>query len=320
MPIATGLPDTFLARHHCGSTAIMRTLTFQTVAAIAVATSIMLSGNAAAQSGGNSGVFIQGGHSGTWYHPVQPGHGLFIEVLDDATSPTGKEVVAAWFAYFGGTQIWLLGQGDVALLDESFTAELEVSIFEGNDFPPRYDPDLTVGSTWGKITLEFHGCDQALMTWESELPEYGDGELSLSRLTRISDSDCIPDLGGGVPSDDHGDTWETATFLTDIGSATRARSGALEKNGDVDVFVITLTEAGTLTAYTLGPGELDTVGELLALINYREVLVATEDEGSHFGGFMITETVPAGTYSLHVRGKDDRETGPYKLYYKFEDD
>ena len=193
-------------------------------------------------------------------------------------------------------------------------------IFEGNDFPPRYKPGLTEGSDWGTISLEFHGCDQALLTWESSLSGYGDGELSLSRLTRIADSDCIPNLGGGTPTDDHGDTWETATFLADIGGATRARQGELETEGDVDVFVVTLPEAGVLTVYTLGPGELDTVGELLVLVDYQEVLVAMEDEGSHFGGFMIIESVPAGIYSVHVKGKNDRETGPYNLYYKFEED
>ena len=52
----------------------------------------------------------------------------------------------------------------------------------------------------------------------------------------------------------------------------------------------------------------------------EEVFVVEEDEGSHFGGFMVTESLPAGTWSLHVRGKDNRETGPYKLFYKAEAD
>jgi len=276
----------------------------------------LLAGPAVAQDTGTSGVFIQGGHSGTWYDVTQPGHGLFVEVLDDTTSPTGKEVLAAWFGYFDGRQIWLLGQGDVIPSDGRYVAVLDVSIYEGNDFPPRYDRDQTGATHWGELSLEFRGCDQATLRWESALEGYGAGELALRRLTRMADSQCIPDLGGQTPGDDHGDTWETGTYLTGITGSTRVVEGTLEIKGDVDVFVVTFSEPRELTVYTLGPGELDTVGTLYEVVDYEEEFVVEEDEGSHFGGFMIIESLPAGTYSLHVRGKDDRVRGPYKLFYK----
>jgi hypothetical protein len=282
----------------------------------ATALPLLLAGPAAGQEAGTSGVFIQGGHSGTWYDVTQPGHGLFVEVLDDTTSPTGKEVLASWFGYFDGMQIWLLGQGDVVDVNGEYTAILDVSIFDGNDFPPRYERDQTVATRWGEIRLQFQGCDQATLRWESVLQGYGTGELALRRLTRIADSACLPDLGGQAPSDDHGDTWATGTYLTGISGSTRVLEGKLEHEGDVDVFVVTLSEPRAFTAYTLGPGELDTVGALFELVNYEEEFLVEEDEGSHFGGFMIVESLPAGTYTLHVRGKDDRVTGPYKLFYK----
>lgn len=286
----------------------------------AVAFLSMLAVPAAAQESGTSGVFIQGGHSGTWYDVTQPGHGLFVEVLDDTTSPTGKEVLASWFAYFDGVQIWLLGQGDVIRSNGAYLAILDVSIFEGNDFPPRYDRNQTEATYWGELSLEFRGCDQAALNWESVLDGYGAGELALRRLTQISDSGCIPDLGGETPSDDHGDTWESGTYLTDISSSTQVLEGELDTDGDVDVFVVTFSEPREFTVYTLGPGELDTVGTLYEVVDYEEELVVEEDEGSHFGGFMIVESLPAGTYSVHVRGKDDRVTGPYNLYYEAEED
>ena len=279
-----------------------------------------LASPAAAQHTGTSRVFIQGGHSGAWYDVTQPGHGLFVEVLDDSTSPTGKEVLAAWFAYFDGQQIWLLGQGDVVPVEGGFRALLDVSIFEGNDFPPTYDREQTVATDWGDLSLEFQGCDRATLHWNSVVPGYGEGELALRRLSLIADSECIPDLGGETPSDDHGDSWETATYLTGISSQTGLLTGELEFEGDVDVFVFALGQPSEFTAYTLGPGELDTVGVLYKVVDYEEVFVVEEDEGSHFGGFMVTESLPAGTWSLHVRGKDNRETGPYKLFYKAEAD
>ena len=292
-------------------------LSIRTLPCAIVALAI-LAAPAVAQESGTDGVFIQGGHSGTWYDVTQPGHGLFVEVLDDTTSPTGKEVLVSWFAYFNGQQVWLLGQGDVIQSNGGYVATLEVSIFEGNDFPPRYDRNQTEATYWGGMILEFRGCDQAELSWESVLNGYGAGELALRRLTQIADTQCIPDLGGETPLDDHGDTWETGTYLGGISGSTQVLEGELETNGDVDVFVVTFSETRELTVYTLGPGELDTVGILYEVVNYKEKFVVEEDEGSHFGGFMITESLPAGTYSIHVRGKEDRVTGPYRLYYKAE--
>jgi hypothetical protein len=277
---------------------------------------VLFAGPVTAQNTGKTNVLIQGGHSGTWYDVYQPGHGLFLEVLNDPSSPTGKEVLVAWFAYFDGSQVWLIGQGDVAPLGNGFHAVIDVSIFEGNDFPPRYDPDRTEGSDWGQLDLAFTGCDQATLHWESVVPGYGEGDLNLRRLSQIADSKCIPDLGGEDKADDHGDTWATGTYLTSVDSQVRAIEGELEQSGDVDVFVFSLGQSRTFTAYTLGPTDTDTVGTLYKLVAYEEEEVATDDDGSHFGGFKIVEQLSAGTYSLHVAGKGHAERGPYVLYYK----
>lgn len=277
---------------------------------------LLFAGPAAAQSTGKTNVLIQGGHSGTWFDVYHPGHGLFVEVLDDASSPTGKEVLVAWFAYFEGRQVWLIGQGDVVPAGAGFHAVIDVSIFEGNDFPPHYDPDLTEAADWGQLTLAFTGCDHATLHWESLVPGYGMGNLSLRRLSKIADSKCLPDLGGEDKADDHGDTWGTGTYLVNVDSSIQALDGELERRGDVDVFVFTLSGSRTFTAYTLGPTDTDTVGTLYRLVAYEEEKVATDDDGSHFGGFKIEEPLTAGTYSLHVAGKGGAETGPYVLYYK----
>jgi hypothetical protein len=76
---------------------------------------------------------IQGGHSATWYDSGEPGHGLFVEVLSDSTSPTGKQMVVAWFAFIDGKQVWLLAQGDITVGENGEQALLDVFIYEGND-------------------------------------------------------------------------------------------------------------------------------------------------------------------------------------------
>ena len=280
---------------------------------------LLLAAPAAALNPGKTNVLIQGGHSGTWFDVYAPGHGLFVEVLNDPTSPTGKEVLVAWFAYFDGLQAWLIGHGDVVPMDGGFHAVIDVSIFEGNDFPPHYDPQQTEGSDWGQLVLAFTGCDQATLHWESVIPGYGAGDLNLRRLSQIADSKCIPDLGGEDKVDDHGDSWGTGTYLTAPGIQAQSIEGNLEERGDVDVFLFTLGASRTFTAYTLGPTDTDTVGTLYRLEGYAEVKVATDDDSSHFGGFMIVEPLTPGTYSLHVAGKGDVERGPYVLYYKATD-
>jgi len=285
---------------------------------IAVAVAVFFSPMALAQFDGpdRANNFIQGGHSGTWYDHANPGHGLFIEVLDKPSVATGKEVLAAWFAYFDGQQIWLLAQGDVVADGEGFKAELEALILEGNDFPPLYDPNQTSMEVWGQMALAFTGCDLAHLSWKSEIDGYGEGDLDLVRLTEVSGSVCFPDLAGDPKTDDHGDTWATGTFLTDIGIETNKLPGELEKKGDVDVFVFTVATSVEFSAYTLGPIDLDTVGVLYKIEDFREVEVARDEDSGLFSGFQIEEYLFPGTYSLHVSGKDGETVGAYDFYYR----
>jgi len=259
--------------------------------------------------------FIQGGHSGAWYNITQPGHGLFIEVLNDSSSPTGKEIVAAWFAFFEGEQIWLLAQGDVIKEGEGFKAYLEASIFEGNGFPPDYDSGETIESTWGTLVLSFTGCNKARVEWDSELTGYGTGELDLRRLTTIANSQCIPDLAGEAGNDDHGDNLTTATYIF-LDRDIAVIESQLEETSDVDVFAFEISNSLDVTLYTLGPESTDTVGTLYRVDGFDEVEIAFDDDSSDFNGFMIKKYLTPGTYSIHVKGKNERTTGPYNFYYK----
>ena len=258
--------------------------------------------------------FIQGGHSGAWYNVAQPGHGLFIEVLNDSSSPTGKEIFTAWFAFFEDEQIWIIAQGDVIKEADGFRAYLEASIYEGNDFPPDYDPGQTMESAWGTLVLSFTGCDKAHLEWDSEVAGYGTGELDLRRLTTIADSQCIPDMGGEASKDDHGDDWGTATYIS-LESQTQVIESWLEEEGDVDVFAFEITVSLDVILYTLGPSNTDTVGTLYQIRGNNEVEIAFDDNSSSNNGFMITKHLTPGTYTLHVKGKMKSTTGPYNFYY-----
>lgn len=271
--------------------------------------------NVAAAEAESVNNFIQGGHSGAWFNIAQPGHGLFVDVLNNSSSPTGKEIVAAWFAYFEGEQTWLLAQGDVLKQGDGFKAYLEVSIFEGNDFPPNYDPGETVGSIWGTMVLSFTGCDKALLEWDSELAGYGMGELNLIRLTTIADSQCIPDLGEEAGKDDHGDNWATATYIFPANQPQKIESW-LEEKGDVDVFAFEISISLDIVLNTLGPTNTDTVGTLYRIDGNKEVEIAFDDNSGISNGFLIEKHLTPATYTIHVEGKNNNTTGPYDFIYR----
>lgn len=262
---------------------------------------------------------VQGGHSGAWFDSAEPGHGLFIEVLSDSTSPTGKEILVAWFAFFDGMQIWLIAQGDVVEVDDGQVALLDAFIYTGNDFPPIYDADQTESIGWGTLMLNFTGCDQAHLEWDSVIEGYGTGELELQRLTTIAGSICDPDLGGNPDADDHGDTWPTGTVLSDLGSSTEKLSASLEEEGDVDVFVFSISSNKKFICYTFGSQSVNSTGILYEIDGSKEVEIVESDEHpTDSKGFWIEENISAGTYSVHVKGRTETDRGDYQIYYRVE--
>ena len=264
----------------------------------------------------SANTFVQGGHTGGWVDPDQGGHGLFIEVIFDESSPTGLAVVVTWYAYIDGKQTWIVGIGNVEQDGVNQTANISAFIYEGNDFPPLYDPTQTIEIPWGQMTMAFDGCDSALLTYNSTQPGYGAGEINLVRLTTIAESTCDPDLGEDENKlDDHGNFWQTGTAFThkNLPVTSQSISAKLEYNGDVDVFIITVARKSDVSIFT--QGTTDTMGTLYKLENNGETELATDDNSGDPDNFNIEETLSAGTYTIHVEASDLKfsETGQYLL-------
>ena len=112
-------------------------------------------------------------------------------------------------------------------------------------------------------------------------------------------------------SDDHGDQWETATGVK-AGSST---TGTLTR-GDTDLFVITVSEPGILSANTTGG--TDTVGSILQIRDENTyVRYDFDDDGGDGFNFYVSATLHAGTYYIRVRGYDAWTTGDYTLLVRF---
>ncbi len=130
---------------------------------------------------------------------------------------------------------------------------------------------------------------------------------------------CLVLNTGGVwgqGTDDHGDTFATATNLP-LGSS---RAGRIDLSDDRDVFRLDLSgRSGSTDVWIYTTGDLDTVGWVYD--SDANLLVANDDGfiGSQRAGFHIRWVLPGGVYFLAVRGYLDpdtgrRETGSYRVH------
>lgn len=119
-------------------------------------------------------------HSGAWYNPDQAGHGLSIQVLDDERS------IAFWFAYtLDGAPMFLVIDG----VNDGHTVTGPAYYQEGMIWR-QFDPATLKSEVWGEISIEFLGCNSAVLTWSSSAVGYGDGQIELERLTYLAGLKC----------------------------------------------------------------------------------------------------------------------------------
>lgn len=124
---------------------------------------------------------IRADFSGSWFNPQQSGHGLMVEVLDR------QRAVIAWYSYdANGAPLWLHGVG--AIRGDVIVAEL--SRFDGGRPPASWGEGDLHGTPWGTVTIEFPGCETAILRWASTEPGFESGELPLLRLTWLQGERC----------------------------------------------------------------------------------------------------------------------------------
>jgi len=119
-------------------------------------------------------------HSGAWYNRDQSGHGLSIQVLDD------ERTIAFWFAYTSdGLPMFLVIDG----VNYGHTVTGPAYYYEGMIWR-QFDPATLNSEVWGEISIEFLGCNSAVLSWSSSVEGYGDGQIELERLTYVSILEC----------------------------------------------------------------------------------------------------------------------------------
>jgi len=132
---------------------------------------------------GRIGKPVQGyaGQSGSWFDPTIPGQGLSLQWM------SRNQAIVTWYTYDSeGSPYWLVGNGaysDGTIVFESLNAT------RGARFGQAFDPNDVELINWGSLELTL-GCNEGTARFSSLLPEFGEGEMNLIRLTAIDRLAC----------------------------------------------------------------------------------------------------------------------------------
>ncbi len=156
----------------------------------------------------------QPGISGTWVDPSHDGEGWFLQEVAPGV------LVMAWFTFNDiGQQVWVIGTGE---LQDGVAIFTSARIADGTDFGDAFDQAQVNRMRWGDIRIVFVDCDTAILTYQSDLPEFGGGQLLPLRLTSLQNLDCaLP-----APANVNAASWRiTSNTGPELSSMPAARLG-----------------------------------------------------------------------------------------------
>ncbi|MDX1569958.1 MAG: DUF4331 family protein [Xanthomonadales bacterium] len=137
---------------------------------------------------------LNGGFSGSWYNPDDPGQGWVIEVVNNPPG-TGiqpknhavEQFVVYFYGYQDGAQLWLAGNGPGI---SGGTATVDVIRTGGAGFGDAFDGDDVARETVGEMTFVFDGCTTGTVTFTPTASDLTEFTTPIERLSNISALDC----------------------------------------------------------------------------------------------------------------------------------
>jgi hypothetical protein len=110
---------------------------------------------------------------GAYFHPDRDGEGFHFGVEE------GGVIVMTWYTYLKGEQVWMIGTG----IRDGFRVVFDnMIITSGASFGSEFDPTDVVRTTFGKIIVDFTDCNRFTATVESELPEFSNLVLDVTKV------------------------------------------------------------------------------------------------------------------------------------------
>ena len=134
---------------------------------------------------GNSALLpITGKQSGNWYSPTRSGEGFLLEV---GASGSDRTIIATWFTYKDGQQLWIVGSASLPVGTTSI--QIPMFVTRGGQFGAAFNPATVVAEAWGSLTFTFPGCNAATVNY-APLVGAG-GTIQMVRLkTQIDGLGC----------------------------------------------------------------------------------------------------------------------------------
>lgn len=131
---------------------------------------------------------VANGFSGGFFNPDRAGEGLQVHITD----LNGERVPVVYFGTYDtqGNQLWLFGmghtEGDSIIIDS-------VLRFSGAEFGDLFNSADVVDEHWGTMVIDYDGCDDLTLQYDSTDPDYGAGSLELTRLYFLGQTTCLED-------------------------------------------------------------------------------------------------------------------------------
>lgn len=119
-------------------------------------------------------------HRGSWYNPNRDGEGFLIDMVYNGNSPT---LIAYWYTYDQGQQMWLVGAAPFSNSDTS--VQMDMYVTDGPSFGDAFNPADVNRTPWGTVTFSFPSCNSAVVSYSSQMG-YGSGTIQLSRIVPTS--------------------------------------------------------------------------------------------------------------------------------------
>ena len=121
------------------------------------------------------------GQSGSWYDVSHSGEGFELQWM------ARDQAIVTWYTDDTlGNQVWLLGLGTEQNGSIVFD---RMNRTNGPHFGVNYDPAMFQAEDWGSLTLQLD-CNGGTAHYASNQLEFGTGDLSLTRLTKLKQPDC----------------------------------------------------------------------------------------------------------------------------------
>lgn len=125
---------------------------------------------------------LDGGINGFYYNPAADGHYVYILETDFTTLVTWNTFDAE------GNQAWIFGTGKLEN-GKAVVADAYVNRSDGYSTNGALEGLEVVH--WGTLEVEMDSCWNGLVTYSSELPEFGNGQFPIRRLAFAKQIGCF---------------------------------------------------------------------------------------------------------------------------------